>query len=567
MSFSSSPSKFKHIGKVLTRKEKFFLYLAVFVFLGSLIAWAFYFYFSSTQQAPDFGGEYTEGLVGQPLYVNPILAQSNETDSILSHLIFSSLMTYDHEGNLVEDLTEKYEIQDEGKRYKFKIKEGAKWHDKTELTANDILFTVKLIQDPAFKSPLRGDWQNIQVSLEDDYTVAFDLAESHAPFLNKLTFGILPQHIYEEIPAEKFLLTKLNLEPVGSGPFEYSESKKDSEDNLISYQLLANPEYYDRPAYLEKITLNFYSSEDELFDAYSKKKINGFGVHSYEKANDLSARRDTRVHAMQLSRYFAIFFNQTKSVPLAKKDVREALRYGTNREEILEQVFQGYASEEVSPMLSSFGQFESKLTRDDYPYDPGKAEEMLDQAGWKKSDDGIRKKDGEVLEVAVVTTKWSALTKTAELLKKQWEQVGVRLNITTLEPVNFQQNFIKPREYQSVLFGQEYFGNDPDPYYFWHSEHKKDPGRNIALYDNTEVDKLLVDARKEQDLEKRKEKYAEFEKKVTADAPAIFLYRPYYVFITNAKIKGIDMIAVVSPAHRFATAKDWFVKTTRVKKD
>lgn len=563
LSSSDSPKQPKD---VLPSKEKFFLYGAIFVFLAALIVWSISFYFSSTKTVPAQGGEYTEGIVGEPRYVNPLLSQSNEVDAILCNIIFSSLLKYNHKTELVNDLASSYEISEDKKKYTIKIKDTAQWHDGRKLTAQDIYFTVKLIQDPNFKSSLRGDWQNIQIEAPDDFTVIFKLSEPYAPFLNKLTFGILPQHIFEEISADDFLLSDFNLKPVGSGPFVYSSFEQDEENNIISYQLIANENYYNERPFLEKINLNFYQEEDLVTEAYSKKSINGFGVLTYEKIKDYEVRKDTKINSLKTPRYFAVFFNQIKSVPLASKDVREALNYATNREEMIQKVFHGYATEVHSPILGSFGEFSSNEEVQKINYDPEKAKEILEKDGWKLQDDGSRKKDDEVLEISLITTQWPALSETANLIKKQWEQVGAKVNVTELSIADIQQNFIKPREYQAILFGQEYFGNDPDPFNFWHSSGKKDPGSNIAMYDNEDVDKLIKEARETSDLEKRQENYRKFEKIISEDFPATFLYSPNYVYLLNKKIKGMKTESIINPALRFSEVNLWFIKTKRIKK-
>ncbi|MEA2007100.1 MAG: peptide ABC transporter substrate-binding protein [Patescibacteria group bacterium] len=562
-----STSQLKHFRAILSKKEKFFLYLAIFILLTSLITWGVSYYLSSTQKVPTIGGEYTEGILGQPLYINPIISQSNEVDSALCQLIFSSLLSYNNEGNLVNDLAQDFEISEDGKRYTFHLKESVKWHDKTDLTAQDVIFTVALIQNQSFNKSLRGDWQDIKASAPDQRTVVFELPKPYAPFPNKATFGILPRHIFEQIPNDKFLLSDFNLKPVGSGPFQYSEFKQDSENNIVTYQLLANRDYFGDKPFLEKIAFNFYQDEDSLFNAYEKKEINGFGVLSYGKVDALKQRKDTDIHTINTSRYFAIFLNQTKSVPLANKDVRLALQHAINRDAIVEEVFSGFASKNHSPLLVSFGELSPQETHGIREYNPSEAERILEEAGWKKEGDGIRKKDDVTLEFSLITTKWADLVKTAEIVKSQLEQIGVKVNVTNIEFSDIQQNFIKPREYQSILFGQEYFGNDPDPYYFWHSSGKKDPGFNIAVYDNEEVDNLLQEARETRDDGQRKEKYLEFEQKINDDAPAIFLYSPMYVHVTNKKIKGLETQAVVDPSYRFENTNHWFIKTTRVKKD
>jgi len=554
--------------KILSKKEKFILYLAVAFFSIGIISWAVFYYFDATEKAPAIGGEYTEGIVGKPTYVNPVLApKTNEVDETLSNLIFSSLLKYDQDAKLINDLVESYEISEDNKTYTIKIREDAKWHDGNQLTANDVFFTVKLIQDSKFKSNLRGDWQDTTVETVDDFTVRFILDKPYSPFLNKLTFGVLPQHIFKDISSEKFLISELNLKPIGSGPFEFAEFKVDKQENIISYQLLANDEYYNKPPYLEKMNFNFYGSEDELVDAYNKKEINGFGLFSYDKISEFAKNEDTEVKSINNPRYFAVFFNQTKSIPLSEQKVRQALSYAVDRNTILEQVFYNKAANHInSPIVHNFGEIQPSSETERYDYNPEKAQELIKEAGWEKQDDGSWEKDDEKLKVSLISTQFPALIRSSELIKKQWEEIGVQVEVSNLELSSILQNFIKPREYQALLFGQEYFGNDPDPYHFWHSSEKHDPGNNIAVWGNDELDALLGEVRENHNLEEKQSNYNKIEEILAEESPAHFLYNVNYVYVVNKKIKGFNTQSIVSPVFKFSEITDWHINTKRIRK-
>ncbi|HHX58817.1 MAG TPA: peptide ABC transporter substrate-binding protein [Candidatus Moranbacteria bacterium] len=561
-----SPSKIKRINSVLSRKEKFFFYLAIIVLLASIVAWAVYFYLSYTKSVADFGGEYIEGVVGRPIFINPVLA-SSQTDLALSRLIFSSLLTYDDKGSLTTDLAKDYQIEDDGKRYRVNLKENIFWHDqKSELTADDIAFTVRIIQDSTFnKNPaLKNEWKDVQVNVDGKHSITFDLPEPFAPFPNRLTFGILPRHIFKDVSPENFLTTPFNLEPVGSGPFIYSDMERDAEGNPISYRLIANPNYYNKRPYLEKITFNFYDSADSLYSAYDKKQISGFFTASGAKADNWNNRRDTNVKIVRLPLYFSILFNQEKSPVLAKKEVREALVLATDRESLVNEIFNGYASVESSPILKNFGDFSAQKSTE---FDLKAAEKKLEENGWKKNAEGVREKDGQKLEFSFATPNFEDLTRTAETLVAQWKELGVNVTFTTAELGDLRKNFIQPREYQAILINHEYVGNDPDPLLFFHSKWKNDPGNNVALYDNRTVDDLLTAASKKQSLEERRKDYAQFEEIILNDVPGVFLYSPFSIYIQNQRVKGMDTEAIINASFRFTNVTDWYLKTTRVKKD
>ncbi len=553
--------------KILSNKEKMALYLSVIIFSIGLISWTIFYYFNATKKVPANGGEYTEGIVGKPTYINPLLSRTNEVDGLISNLIFSSLLKYNKNSELVNDLAKDYEISDDKKTYTIKIRSDAKWHDGNPLTAKDVFFTVKLIQDSKFKSTLRGDWQEIETEMIDDQTIKFILKEPYSPFLNKLTFGILPQHIFENIPSDNFLINEFNLKPVGSGPFEFSDYKLDKQKNIISYQLLTNDEYYSKVPYLQKINFNFYGSEEELIEAYNRKEINGFGLFSYDKIPQFKNSQDTAIKSLQSTRYFSIFFNQTKSIPLAEKDIRKALSYAINKNEIIEKVFYNEAAIPINSLiLPNLGKIKPSGENETYQYNPEKAKELIEEAGWKKQEDGSWKKDDKELQISLISTQFPALIRTSELIKKHWESIGIKVNVSNLELSNIQQNFIKPREYQALLFGQEYFGNDPDPYHFWHSTEKHDPGNNIAVFGDDKLDKLLDEVRENNNPEEKESKYHEIEKILAEEIPAHYLYNVNYVYIINSKIKGFETESIVNPIFKFNNINDWYVNTKRVKK-
>ncbi|MFZ2975757.1 MAG: peptide ABC transporter substrate-binding protein [Candidatus Moraniibacteriota bacterium] len=549
--------------KILSFKEKLLFYSLLLLFVGSVISSGIVFYHSKTKPIPTYGGEYIEGIVGQPLYINPLLSPSNETDADLVQLVYSSLFKYDGTGKAVPDLVENYDLSEDKLTYTVHLRKNVRWHDNEMFSADDVIFTINLISNPAYKSPLRGSWQGIETNLIDDSTIEFKIKTPYVGFLNDLTFGILPKHLWESNTPENFSLSSLNLKPIGTGPYKYNAIQKDSNDNIISYKLVSNPEYFISRPYISKMTFNFYLDEESAVDALNRKEIMGISVVSSENVKNIKNQKTVTIHKAEIPRYFAIFFNQTKSVPLASDEVREALNYATDRKEIVEKVLNGEGKEAYSPFLSYMIGYSTDANEPSF--DAEKANKILDEKGWKKEDDGIRKKDDVKLEINLVTTDWDELTKTAEILKAQWEKVGARINITPFTISDIQENYIRPREYEALLFGQV-VGADPDPYYFWHSDNKKDPGLNLSLFGNNDSDKLIDEGREEFDAEKRAEKYIDFQKNVAKEIPAIFLYSPNYIYPINGRVQGTNIQTLISPSNRFSEASLWYIKTKRIKK-
>jgi peptide/nickel transport system substrate-binding protein len=278
---------------------------------------------------------------------------------------------------------------------------------------------------------------------------------------------------------------------------------------------------------------------------------------------DIKLLQSTSIHKFDISRYFAVFINQTKSLPLADDNVREALTYATNRQEIIDNVLNGNGNPVHSPILDAMIGFSADI--DSRTFDLDKANSVLESNGWKRGDDGSRSKNGTPLQFTLTTTDWPELAQTAEILKSQWAKVGANVNVQTYSISDIQQNYIRPREYEALLFGQV-LGADPDPYSFWHSSQKRDPGLNLSLFGDNSTDKLIEDGRVEFDPAKRASIYQDFQKKLISETPAIFLYSPDYVYPVNKKVQGIDMDDLISPSKRFSDVNHWYINTKRVKK-
>jgi len=547
----------------LNLKEKFLFYFLWLILISSTISCAVLFYYSKTKAIPTYGGEYIEGIVGQPAHINPLLSSSNETDADLARLIYSGLFKYDSQGHIIPDLAESYELSDDKTTYTVHLRQNVLWHDGEPFNATDVSFTINLLSDPAYKSPLRNNWQGIQTTVLDNYTIQFKIDKPYVGFLSNLVFGILPKHLWDSITANNFTLNPMNLKPVGTGPYKYDSAQKDSSGNIVAYKLVSNPNYFDSKPYIAKMTFNFYADEESALSALNRKEIMGIGGISSGGLNGIKVQKSIAVYKLNLPRYFAVFFNQTKSIPIANDEVRAALSLATNRQAIIDKVLYGNGQPVYSPFLPGMIGYSSDLAKSEFNID--KANQLLDSKGWTRGEDGWREKDGTPLEINLVTTDWGELTQTANILKDQWAKIGAKVNVKSLSISDVQENYIRPREYEALLFGQV-VGADPDPYSFWHSTEKKDPGLNLSLFGNDTTDALIDNGRMEFDPQKRAQNYIDLQKAISAEVPAIFLYSPSYAYPVSRAVQGIHLENLISPAGRFNDVTSWYIKTKRVKK-
>jgi peptide/nickel transport system substrate-binding protein len=514
-----------------------------------------------TLLVPQSGGIYTEATVGQPRYLNPIVSSASDLDMDITKLVYSGLFRFNSDLELTNDLAISRELSEDEKIYTIALRDDVFWHDGERFDADDVLFTFRSIQTPDYTSPLATSFQGVEVSKVDDFTVTFKLKQPYAPFLTSLTVGIVPEHVWSQIAPQNATLTEQILKPVGTGPFKFHEiTTRRKTGDITSYSLVKNTNYYQEPPYLDQITFTFYTTHSEALQAMQSGKADGIGFLPLEDIKTITQNRSTKINQLLLPQYFAIFFNTQKNKALGEAGVRAALSIATDRQQIVEQALSSQGQPlhlPIPPSILSFdGDTDSPLPNVEA------AQQNLSESGWELGEGGFRYKDDEKLSIKLTTTDWPEYIKTAELLKEQWSQLGVEVTLEHLGAGTVQQIAVQPRDYEALLFG-EILPPDPDPYAFWHSTQTRSPGLNLAMFKNKDVDKILEDARKTSDKNKRVELYRDFQNKILELTPAIILYQPYYLFVTHG-VYGADSNQAALPSGRFNNIEQWHINTKRV---
>jgi len=649
-----SKSQWGQFLKVLNKKEKIIFLFFLILFFASSFFLSFNFYFKNTKIVPAEGGSYTEGVIGAPRFINPIYAASSDVDRDLTELIYSGLMKYDKEGKIVPDLAQDYKMLDEGKIFEFTLKENLLWEDSQPLGVDDIVFTIKTIQNPLVKSPFRASWLGVKVEKISERVVRFELKNPSAVFLENCTLKILPQHIWQDISYQNLPLSIYNLKPIGSGPYKLKKITQDKTGTIKSLELVRNQNYSGKTSYISKIIFKFFNNETELISAFNSGEINGLSLSSPKSYQNLKNSNFSK-YSLSLPRYFSIFFNEQRNKILSEENVRKALNYGTNKKEIIEKVLFGQGKIVDSPILPEIYGFEK--TNKVYNFDLEKAKKLLEEAGFVVTDEGQRIKtiekkpsfqfksdlrlgsqgdevkelqkclakdpevypEGEItgyfgnktkmavikfqekyaseilksygltsgtgvvlkstrkklnelcaapvketllLSFTLTTVDQPTLKEVASLIKEQWKLLGVNLEIKTFDISSLEEEIIKPRNYEMLLFG-EVLTSIPDLFPFWHSSQVKDPGLNLAGYQNKKADILLEETRRTLDEKERKEALEKFQNILIEDAPVIFLYRPDYLYLVSKEIKGLNVKIITDSAKRFSGIENWYIETKR----
>ncbi|HYU64738.1 MAG TPA: ABC transporter substrate-binding protein, partial [Candidatus Paceibacterota bacterium] len=405
-------SRLRLLPKVFSTRERYLIFSLIIIIGVSIISIPVTAFYHFTLARPDYGGSITEGILGEPHLINPLLAQTNDADRDLTALIYSGLLKYNESGKLIPDLAKSYEISSDGLTYTVYLRENAKWHDGAKVTADDILFTIQTAQNPDYVSFQRISWQGIEVEKVNDFTIRFRLKNKYAQFLNNLTMDIIPQHLWQDVKPGNFSLSELNLKPIGSGPFKFEKLKKDKLGRIVSYELKSNKYYHLGKPYLDSIELKLYDSEDEIIQAYNKNEIENLGFISAQNIDKVKFKNRLTIHKIKLPRYFGVFYNQSQSKVLADKNIRLALAYATDRNLILQRILDGNGTIVNSPMIP--GIIDINPLVKSYDYDLGQAKRILATTGWGNPDaNGILARGKDRLTIKLTTSTWPELTDVA----------------------------------------------------------------------------------------------------------------------------------------------------------
>lgn len=565
-----SLAQLRYLPAVFTNREFRIFWTAIAIGVISIGLFAYRWYDSATILMPEVGGTYTEGIVGVPQNVNPILAPLSDVDSDLSSLIFSSLVKLNDHQQMENDLITNYTISEDELTYTFFLRSDVYWHDGERLDAGDAVFTIRAIQDPLYQSPLRSTLEDVTAKQIDDFSFSLTLEEPFAPFLSTLTFGLLPEHLWGTIPGQNVRLNGLNLQPVGSGPYQFSELTKDAAGNVKSFVVTRNESYYADVPYIKNIKFLFYADVPTAVEALQNKNIEGLSFVPKESKEVVQEKNDKlQNHSLRVPQYTALFFNQGESEVLQELEVRQALSRAVDRDELIDNVLGGEALPIYTPILPGYVGHNSGVKR--YPFDLEKSRKLLKDAGWfypdgrtgEEEDFVPREKDGVKLEITISTVDLPEYQEVLALLQQHWQEIGAKVNVDTYSPQDIQTDIIQDRTYEALLFG-EIVGSDPDPYPFWHSTQQEHPGLALAIFRNTDLDTLIEDARKTNDEEVRNDKYHEFQEILAEEQPAIFLYNPHYTYMVHEKVLGMrDDQYIAVPSDRFSNVSEWYIEHSR----
>ncbi len=514
-------------------------------------------------ERPAYGGVYNEGIIGTYSSSNPIYA-SGAVDASISHLLYDGLFTYNNHNKLVGNLAEGYTISDNDKVYTVTLKKNLHWHDGQKLTADDVVYTFHLIQNPDAHSPFQSSWQGITITKIDDRKIQFSLQSALGAFPHSLTMGILPQHIVSKIPISELRTNEFNtVKPTGSGPFVWDGlqlggiSGSGKATALIA--LKANLKYHGGRPHLNSFIFHTYETEDELISAYQKRDVNAMaGLKN--KPTDLIKDTSTTTYGFTTTAAVMVFF-KTSEGSLADKAVRQALVYGTSRSDILKALNDSYKLVR-EPVLKNQFAYDPKYAQP--LFNQAQAKQLLDQGGWVMGGDGIRSKDGVDLTFRLYAEDTSDNRIVTKQLKQQWKTIGVNLIVELQQPVDLQTTM--ELHLYDMLLRSISIGPDPDVFAYWDSS-QADPRTNhlnFSEYKSSTADNSIEAGRTRTDPVIRAIKYKPFLEAWRDDAPAVGLYSPKIYYYSRGEVQGLVEHTINTDVDRYNSVENWSIHKTLV---
>jgi peptide/nickel transport system substrate-binding protein len=544
---------FKKVFKNYSKRDRNFSALLagviVFVLLINIVQGLVYNYKTS-----DLSGAYNEGIVGEIKQINPLFRDLNSLNRDISSLVYSGLTKYNPNTKSFEPDLATFTINNKSTSYIFTLKEGLEWHDGEPVTIEDVMFTYRtVIQNPGFQnSLLRQSLEGITIENIADNQVEFKLQKPNAFFIAQTDMGILPKHIYEDVPinaiGNEFQDNKLNL-IVGSGPYRLA-SIEDIDDSTTRINLRVFKDYYGEVPKIKNIRLFVYPTDDDLLA--KQDNLNSVINLSYQKTGLLDQEKFTN-QEYSLPQYTALFLN-TDSPKLQERIVRVVLKRGANPTEIVANLA------DKQPISRPFFQFEA--INEINQTDPEVLKELLISDGWTLSDDQLFEKNGQTLEFDLVIQAFSNNERKNQEFKtvvsnltKTYQKIGIKLRARYYESEQFTK-VIADRDYDMVLLGHN-LGNNLDSYSFWHSSQTTASGLNLSNYKNIATDSLLETIRETSDISQRNELLVKINEKLVQDVPAIFLYTDKHVFAFDNKVKNRKILG----SYAFASDRFYDIST------
>jgi len=515
---------------------------------------------------PATGGVYTEAIIGSFGRLNPILDLYNHADRDASRLLFSGLVRFDDRGLPQGDLAETWAISQDGTVYNFSIRPDAVWHDGEPVTSDDVAFTVDYLRSDDLPVPedLRLLWQQVEVKVLDPKTLQFKLPEPFAPFLDYLSFGVLPKHLLGNVTPATLVDSEFNLKPVGTGPYRF--------DHLISeggqikgVVFAAFEDYHGGRPFIDQVVFLYYPDAKSALAAYQQGEVLGISRVPQDILAEVLNTPEFNLYTGRLPELTMIYFNlDLPELPFFQDAaLRRALLMGLNRQRMVDQILGGQAILADGPLFPGTWAYYDSIEH--VGYAPDVALDALKKAGYTIPAEGgeVRQKEGVKLSFEMAYPDDALHAALFEAIRSDWARLGVEVKPKPLAYQALLKDHLEPRDYQAALVDLNLSRSpDPDPYPFW-DQAQASSGQNYAKWSDRRASEFLEQARVTLDTGERLKAYRNFQVRFTAEMPALPLFYPVYSYAVDAQVQGVRMGPLFDSSDRLGTLPAWYLIARR----
>jgi peptide/nickel transport system substrate-binding protein len=515
---------------------------------------------------PTAGGTYTEALIGSFHRLNPLLDSQNAPDKDIDRLIFSSLLKFDSRGIASGDLASAWGISQDGTIYNFSIRDDANWHDGNPVTSEDVAFTLDyFIKGASFIPPdIQAFWQDVKMIVASKKNFQLILPEPFAPFLDYLTFGILPKHLLENATGNALIDDSFNLHPIGSGPYVFDRLITEN-GQIKGVVIKANPGYFGSKPFIEEIDFLYYPDSRSAFSDYREGIVAGISYVDRDLIPVVLAQPGLAVYSGRNPNETMVLFNLKEPTATFLQDVivRKALFTGLDRQGMINELLQGQGIVADGPIFPGTWAYYDGIKH--ISYDPVAAKNLLIQNGYvvASGEDAIREKNGIKIIFTLLYPEDSIHQSIAQYIQRNWENLDIRVDLEAVPYDQLISERLAQKNYQAALVDFNFSDMpDPDPYPMW-DQSQITGGQNYSQWDNRIASEYLEDARITIDLDSRIKLYRNFQVIFSQELPALPIFYPVYTFAVNSQVMGISMGPLWNSSDRFSTIMNWYMLASK----
>src|SRR5215211_7569649 len=397
---------------------------------------------------PEQGGVYTEGVVGSLGRLNPLLDWNNTADRAVNRLLFTGLVRFDERGLPHADLAEAWGVAQDGTVYNFSIRQNAVWHDGTPVTSDDVIFTIDRMKSAGSLYPqdVKDLWGKIEVTKLNDKTLKFQLPEPFVPFMDYLTFGVLPKHLLESVPPDQMATADFDINPVGSGPYKFDHLLIDR-GQITGVVLTVSPTYYGTAPFIEQVVFRYFPTSAEAMDAYRQGDVLSVSQITSDVLDAALEEPNLSIYTSRMPQISFVLFNLNNPEVAFLQDpkVRRALMLGVNRPYIVNTFLLGQAVIADGPILPSSWAYHDGIEH--FEYNPDEAISILKAEGYVIPAEGgdVRAKEGTLLSFTILHPDDEIHTEIAQTIRDEWAGIGVGVQLQAVPYDKLATDFLASR--------------------------------------------------------------------------------------------------------------------------